>query len=1668
MSKIANAARLSTRTATQLLMIAAVLLSLLVGGARAQSSTSATDGSTPLGLTPGAPAGSYALGGFDNINPYNGNLNFAMPLLQVGGRGQVQHVIPLMIEHHWRTLKTPTPLPAYTPEYNMWSGPRPGYGPGILSSRMVGIASDQSCAPSMEAVTRLTFTGPDGTETELRDALTDGAPAENTYQQFPDNTCGLIGTASRGKVFVSADGSAMTYINDTEIKDFYAMGITSWPDLNGFLFLRDGTRYRIDGGKVTWIEDRNGNRMTFQYLGFDVKKITDSLNREVNIDYSYEYPVGDPHTFYDEIRYTGFGGVARSIKVYYAKMNNCLRTTQPGDSTTAKTPSQLFPELNAADTQNVVKPWKFSAVVLPDGRQYQFFYNVYGELARVVLPTGGAFEYDYDGARRNGTASGVFGLDNQIYRRVVEKRVYVDGGNVFESKTTFSRPEDASGTNDGYVEVAQYAYAGTLLARSRHYYYGMTTDSYLWHLASPANYSKWQEGKEWKTEVFDTDGTLKQRVTNTWEQRAAVTWWSSNPADPTAPPNDSRLADTTTTLTETNLVSKQVYRYDQFNNKTEVDEYDFGSGAAGPLKRRTHTNYLVSNVVNSVSYNYTTVNPNLTNPDVNQTIHQRGLPTEQLVYDGADLVNPKARTTYEYDNYTAGLTARNDISGHASRDAQPTFTASYLTRGNVTAVTNWLLPSTQLTARNQYDIAGNVVSSTDPLNRTTSFDFSDRFGSPDSEARANTAPALLAGKQSYAFATKVTNALNQVAYSQFDYHLGKPVNGEDANGVVNSGRYGGYADGTYTEALDRGTEVVVDANNLGGLQRRTRYRYDDGLKKVSTAADQVSFGDGLLKSESYYDGLGRTVKSQAAVPDSGGWVISEQQYDAAGRGYKTSNPYKSGETVSWTTTLYDGLGRVKTVTTPDSAVVQTSYSGNQTTVTDQAGKKRRSLADGLGRLAQVDELNADGTLYAATMYSYDVLDNLVKVAQGSQTRYFMYDSLKRLIRVRNPELGTNAALALSDPVTLNSQWSMGYDYDSVGNLWHKTDARNIVTTYGYDALNRVTSRGYTNDPEGTPPVTYTYDDPLIAYSKGKLTKVSSNVSVTETTQFDALGRVKASKQTTASTAYTTGYSYNLAGELVQEVYPSGRVLNTSYDSAGRLSGVSGNNPTLSPSEPVRQYLSQVSYWSHGAVKAATLGNGLVEQTAFNTRLQPTQIKLGTAASPASVLQLDYGYGTTTNNGNVVSQTITLSGLSVVQSYQYDQVSRLQRATETKAGVQQWQQGFSYDRFGNRNFDVATTTANVLGPNPTIDQATNRMAAGQSYSYDLAGNVTQEPFAPTNKAYVYDAENHQVRFTVNGQATQYSYDGDGRRVKKTNPDGSVVVFVYDAAGQMIAEYNSAAAAATTYQPSYLTGDTLGSTRVVTDSYGIVKSRRDYLPFGEEIQAGIGGRTTAMKYSVADGLRQRFTGHERDDESGLDFAQARYCSSMQGRFLSPDPLLASGRATQPQSWNRYVYTINNPLKYVDPAGLIWGKYKDNFGGTHVKWYNSQSELEASGATIQRDLIYETTGGLWIRLNPAGPTANGQTQGEKQGWEAYESLGQAVERTRGPLGNNYLSGQADTLNLFFSVAGAGGLAKGAYVSIFHPEGFITLGEGIGNMGAWHANLGIRSGSNITPVLS
>jgi RHS repeat-associated protein len=170
---------------------------------------------------------------------------------------------------------------------------------------------------------------------------------------------------------------------------------------------------------------------------------------------------------------------------------------------------------------------------------------------------------------------------------------------------------------------------------------------------------------------------------------------------------------------------------------------------------------------------------------------------------------------------------------------------------------------------------------------------------------------------------------------------------------------------------------------------------------------------------------------------------------------------------------------------------------------------------------------------------------------------------------------------------------------------------------------------------------------------------------------------------------------------------------------------------------------------------------------------------------------------------------------------------------------------------------------------------------------------------------------------------YTYDGDGRRAKKAagSPSSADRLYWYGINGEVLAESDWGGTLISEYiyfggmriarrdvstgNVYYFLPDRLGTARVMTNASGTVVEESDFLPFGQE-------------RVITDSLNNtyKYTGHERDTESGLDHTLYRQYASTQARWLSADPL--RGKVVSPQTWNRYAYVANNPLSYFDPDG------------------------------------------------------------------------------------------------------------------------------------------------------
>lgn len=354
------------------------------------------------------------------------------------------------------------------------------------------------------------------------------------------------------------------------------------------------------------------------------------------------------------------------------------------------------------------------------------------------------------------------------------------------------------------------------------------------------------------------------------------------------------------------------------------------------------------------------------------------------------------------------------------------------------------------------------------------------------------------------------------------------------------------------------------------------------------------------------------------------------------------------------------------------------------------------------------------------------------------------------------------------------------------------------------------------------------------------------------------------------------------------------------------------------------------------MRSLQYANGLTETVDINQQRQQI-LSITATKGTTQLLRLDYGYGATAtaNNGDLIKQTITRGADVAVEDYTYDALNRLLTAARTGAtALAPYNHRYCYDRYGNRALTSGSTqppggtglTPIVADTNcPVADSISNATVAAMflgnrwtSVTHDaFNGNVVNDGWSALD----YDVEGRVTKSTRTTCGTNFEeynyYDGDGRRVRRETKSGTTVqtntVYAYDAAGALAAEYTTVGASPVTGM-RYLTTDHLGSTRLVTDSAGTEVARHDYMPFGQE---------WPTRPSVVDIL---FTGKERDAETGLDYFGARYMSAAQGRFTSPDPMVHPAESqmgqvkfmSDPQLWNRYAYTRNNPLRYVDPDG------------------------------------------------------------------------------------------------------------------------------------------------------
>ena len=1131
-----------------------------------------------------------------------------------------------------------------------------------------------------------------------------------------------------------------------------------------------------------------------------------------------------------------------------------------------------------------------NAITLPNNQQYTFSYDsTYGELSKITYPSGGYVSYTW----------GLNPLSAAVTIRVNQPSFKGTCGITYDKPAILHRFVSFDGQTIALQQDFSYSTSGfdpngggswttkQTTVTTRDLVRGTSFQTIYTYSAISAPQPPYivsltddQLALEQSIQYKDTSGSVLRTATKGWFDQYT-------------------LACELNTL-DNGLISGTFYTYGSGGQVTDKKEYNYGlitsttvcqNGSAAP----TGITPTRETVINYQTFPNTPTYPS--GPSIFD------LPGSIVTKDAGG--NRAAETDYTYDS-PVGATTSGIVQHPGGCNC-----------GNLTAEAHWLNSSgSTLTTNYTNDDTGQRLTATDPRGNQTTYSYADNYSSGTPPGPTN------------AYLTQVTHPNTGVAHIEkfsYAYASGELTSYTDQNNQVTSYKY--------NDNLARLTET--DFPDTG----KTTIAYNDSPYNPSTPSPNVTTTRAITSSTNFtslvaFDGLAHTVRNVlTSDPDCASGDRRDTTYDGLGRVLTVSNPYcsTSDSTYGITTYAYDALGRTTQVTHPDNSTRLTSYTGRAAQVQDEGNGTQRvariSQSDALGRLTSVCEVSSatlmggGGTPAACGLdvagtgflsaYQYDALDNLLTVSQsGIANRTFTYDFLSRLLTASNPESG-----------------SMTYAYDADGNVLTKTDARNITTTFAYDSLNRLTGNTYS---DGTPAATFNYDQTsalgiTLTNTVGRRSSESTaSPSPTGSVfSYDPMGRIIDNSQCTPQNCGTSVFAlqytqYDLAGDLLAATNAMGVTFNYAYNAAGRLTSMTTN--FVDPSHPGTLF-SAAHYSPFAALTGATLGNTLSEFYAYDNRLRLQSYS--TASGTTSL----YSYNLTfAPNGDALTGNDSVNGN---WNYSYDQFNRLVCANLVSNGACPTSgtptYSYVYDRFGNRwqQNGPDSMVLTFTGNNPGSPQNNNRM---DGYSYDAAGNLLNDG----SHSYTYDAENRIVSVDA-GATASYVYDAEGRRVRKTTA-AETLDFLYDKDGHKAAEVDSTgvfqrgelyadgrhlAVYAPDPGPSgatfFIHADWLGTERARTNMSATACETITSLPFGDGQSI-----TDTCGDSAGDVSPLHFTGKERDSESGLDNFGARFDSSNFGRFMSPDDFTKDSNVGDPQSWNKYAYARNNPLRYVDPSG------------------------------------------------------------------------------------------------------------------------------------------------------
>lgn len=648
-------------------------------------------------------------------------------------------------------------------------------------------------------------------------------------------------------------------------------------------------------------------------------------------------------------------------------------------------------------------------------------------------------------------------------------------------------------------------------------------------------------------------------------------------------------------------------------------------------------------------------------------------------------------------------------------------------------------------------------------------------------------------------------------------------------------------------------------------------------------------------SYKYYDRLGRLVRT-AYMGFNGTMIYEDVTYNNKGQVATSSKPYFANIAPQWISNSYDTKGRVITEARPEGSITYSyTLNGGQylTSMTNAAGQVMKTYNDATGRLAKAEDYG--GILE----YTYHSNGKVKRVALGGNTvSETEYDDFGRQKKATDPNYG-----------------SYEYTYNAYDELLSQKDPKGNIYTYTYNDLGEVATK---TGPEGA--YVYTYNT-VAGPNSGKMIKVTGPGGVTQNYSYGMGDKVNFEERILGSEVFKTQHTYDALGRTTETTYPNGILVKYGYNSNdGTLEGA--YSPSL-PNSPwlyrikTKDALAHYTSINHNEAFGGVGGTYMVNTTQqYNSYGMLTEQK---SLRYNNTLMRHYQYSFQPSTGNLLQRKDARYNLR--EDFTYDNLNRL-------TGIQGY--------VGNTAMPALQTT---YANNGNITQKTDAGTLG----YDQANRVSEiYPFVnvpTTAQSITYTPFNKVATITEGINKAQFSYWADAERakmellennvLKKTKYYSSDFEKEIDAATSSIRELvyvntpdgNIAAIIEKKngiVKPYFVLTDHLGSITHILNDYGNVVEEKSFDAWGRSRNPQTWAALPPT--SVSNGWDRGYTGHEHLSMFGIINMNGRLYDPLLGRMMEPDPVLQV--PTSSQSYNRYSYVLNNPLKFTDPTGEYIG--------------------------------------------------------------------------------------------------------------------------------------------------